>query len=333
MNSHSPAIPDTMRAALVEQSGDANAIISGRTDTPELKAGEVLIKVAAAGVNRPDVVQRQGHYPPPPGASPILGLEVAGEVVAVAEDVTDLHLGDNVCALLSGGGYAEYATADAGLCLPIPSTLSAIEAASLPEVAFTVWFNLVMQGGMASGQTVLIQGGSSGIGSFAIQLAKAMGCKVITTAGNAAKVSACSSWGADIAIDYRQQDFVELTRQAGGCDLVLDMVGGDYINKHIKCCKPGGRIINIAFLMGANVEVNLMPLMLKQLTLTGSTLRSQPLTLKRKIAAEVKQTVWPLIEQGAIRPAVDRSFTLDEASAAHALMESSQHIGKIVLTL
>ncbi|HEY8570324.1 NAD(P)H-quinone oxidoreductase [Microbulbifer sp.] len=303
-------------------------------DTPEVGAGEVLIRVEAAGVNRPDVVQRQGYYPPPPGASPVLGLEVAGEIVAVGEGVSRWQVGDRVCALTNGGGYAEYALAPAGQCLPIPQGLNAVEAAALPETFFTVWSNLMHRAGLKQGEVLLVHGGSSGIGTTAIQIAANLGVRVFATAGSAEKCAACEKLGAERAINYREQDFVAEVLAATdgkGADVILDMVGGDYVDRNIQCAARDGRIVNIAFLAGAKVEVNMLPVMLKRLILTGSTLRPQPAEVKAAIAQDLEAQVWPLVAAGKIRPQIAATFPLAEVAAAHRLMESSSHIGKIVL--
>lgn len=298
---------------------------------PEPAPGEVLIQVAAAGVNRPDVMQRQGKYPPPPGASDIPGLEVAGTIVAVGEGVTEWSAGDAVCALLTGGGYAEFATTDARLCLPVPGDLTMTEAAALPETFFTVWHNVFERARLQPGETLLVHGGSSGIGTTAIQIAKALGATVFTTAGSADKCAACEKLGADRAINYRDEDYVEIVKAAGGADVVLDMVGGDYIARDVKAMKVEGRHVNIAFLKGSKIEIDMMPVMLKRLSLMGSVLRSQPADNKARIAKALREQVWPLLADGRIRPQVHATFPLAEAAQAHALMESSQHIGKIVL--
>lgn len=325
----------TMNAVTFSQPGDFSVMHLEHMPVPHCNDDEVLIRVMAAGVNRPDVLQRRGLYPPPKGASPLLGLEVAGEVVACGAGVTQWKDGDLVCALCNGGGYAEYVNVPAGQCLPVPSGLSPLEAASLPETFFTVWSNVVDRGQLKAGESLLVHGGSSGIGITAIQLASALGAKVFTTAGSREKCDACLELGADHAINYREQDFVteiETLTAGAGVDVILDMVGGDYIEKNIRCAANDGRIINIAYLRGPRAEVNFMPIMLKRLTLTGSTLRPQSLEYKTSIANALKQQVWPLIESGTIKPVIDSQFTLQQAGAAHQRMESSQHIGKIMLT-
>ena len=313
--------------------------------TPKPGPGEVLIQVQAAGINRPDLLQRAGHYPPPPGASDILGLECAGEIVQLGADVTDWAMGDRVCALLSGGGYAEYATAPAGQCLPIPQGLSLTEAASLPETYFTVWSNLFDRAKLKAGENLLVHGGTSGIGVAAIQLASALGVRVMATAGSAEKCQACLTLGATLAVQYDEHDFVPVAQEFGaqgngqeangvsGVDVILDMVGGDYVARNIDALAPDGRLVNIAFLKGSLVKVDLMPVMLKRLTLTGSTLRPRPPAFKAAIAKNLKIQVWPLFEKAAIRPVVFATFPLKSANAALQLMESGEHIGKIVLEM
>jgi len=296
---------------------------------------EVLIRVAAAGVNRPDIFQRRGLYPPPPGASDIPGLEVAGHIVATGTSVTRWQTGDRVCALLSGGGYSNYALAHENLCLPIPEGLSEIEAAAMPETACTVWHNLVQRGRLARGDTALIHGGSSGIGTLAIQVAVALGARVFATAGSEKKCRFCEQLGAEQAFNYQSEDFVTLKQMTDGhgADVILDMVGGDYIQRNIRCAAYRGRVVNIAFLRGSRAEVDFMPIMLKQLTLTGSTLRSQALEDKSEIVAAVEKHLWPLVAAGRVRPVIDRQFPIEAAADAHRLMESSSHMGKIMLTV
>jgi NADPH:quinone reductase len=303
---------------------------------PQPGDGEVLIRVAAAGVNRPDVVQRQGHYPPPPGASDLPGLEVAGTVTALGPNVTGISVGDEVTALLSGGGYAEYATAAAAVCLPIPAGLSMIEAAALPENYFTVWTNLFERAGCKAGEDVLIHGGTSGIGTTAIQLAKAFGARVFATAGTHAKARFCESLGAVRGIDYRTEDFVEIVKNATdgkGVAVILDMVAGTYVQRNIEAAAVEGRIVVIAVQGGARAEIMMNKLMIKRLTLTGSTLRPRTVAQKAAVAEGVRKNVWPLLAAGRVRPIIHASFPLAEASEAHRLMESSSHIGKIMLTV
>ncbi|WP_347331924.1 NAD(P)H-quinone oxidoreductase [Marinimicrobium locisalis] len=314
--------------------GEASRMELAQGPRPQPGADEVLIEVAAAGVNRPDVLQRKGVYPPPDDASPVLGLEVSGRVVACGESVTRWRPGDEVCALVNGGGYADYALAPAAQCLPVPEGVSLEEAASLPETLFTVWHNLWQRAQLQPGETLLIHGGASGIGTAAIQLGKALDHTVIVTAGSREKCDACRALGADRAICYRDEDFateVKAFTEGRGADVILDMVGGDYIQRNFKAAAPEGRIVNIAYLKGSKAEVDFMPLMLKRLTLTGSTLRAQGAAVKAAIAKELEQRVWPLIALGRIKPQVNHRFALAEAAQAHELMESNQLIGKIIL--
>ena len=299
-------------------------------------AGEVLIRVAAAGVNRPDVHQRQGNYPPPPGASDIPGLEVAGEIVAVGEGVTEWRAGDSVCALVTGGGYAEYCLAPAPQCLPVPKGLTAVEAAGIPETFFTVWTNAFERGRLAAGETLLVHGGSSGIGTVAIQLGRAFGARVFATAGSPEKCAACATLGAERAINYRDEDFVAVVKEqtdGRGADVILDMVGGDYIPRNVDCLALEGRLVLIALQRGAKAELNFAALMFRRLTITGSSLRPRTVEQKGAIARALRERVWPLLESGQVRPVVHARFPLAEAAAAHRLMESSAHIGKIILVI
>jgi NADPH:quinone reductase len=293
-----------------------------------------LIEVAAAGVNRPDVLQRQGGYAPPPGASDIPGLEVAGRIVAVGEGAGAWKVGDSVCALVAGGGYAEYCAAPAPQCLPVPGKLDLIHAAALPETFFTVWTNVFDRGRLLRGETFLVHGGSSGIGTTAIQLAHAFGTRVIATAGSDEKCDACRKLGADIAVNYRTGDFAANVMEATegkGADVILDMVGGDYIAKNLSCLAVEGRLVQIAFLKGSKAEINLLPLMMKRQTLTGSTLRPRSVAQKAEIAQALREKVWPLLEAGKVAPVIHKTFPLAQAADAHRLMESSAHVGKIVL--
>jgi NADPH:quinone reductase len=328
------AIPATMRYVDHGAGGGPEVLHARQGPVPELGAGEVLVRVAFAGVNRPDCLQRSGRYPPPADASPYIGLEVAGEVVAVGQGVTEWKPGDAVCALTNGGGYAEYAAAPAGQVLPVPDGLSMQQASALPETYFTVWANLIERGRLAKGETVLIHGGSSGIGITAIQMAKAWGATVYCTVGSTEKADACLAIGADAAINYRSHDFVEEVRRLTsnrGADVVLDMVGGPYIERNLKLMALEGRLVQIAFLQPSRIEVDWMPLMLKRLTFTGSTLRARPPAEKARLAQQLREHVWPLLAQGRLLPVIHRVFPLEEAAAAHALMESSEHIGKILL--
>jgi len=295
---------------------------------PQPGPEEVLIRVAAAGVNRPDVLQRKGAYPPPSGASPILGMEVAGEVASIGPNVNRWRAGDRVCALVAGGGYAEYCIAPALQCLPVPRGLTMVEAAAIPETFFTVWTNVFDRGRLKAGERILIHGGSSGIGTAAIQLARAFGAQVIVTAGSRAKCEACLQLGAHQAINYREQDFVAA---AGKVDVILDMVGALYFERNLSCLATDGRLVQIAVQSGSKVQLDLVPVMQRRIYITGSTLRPRTAAQKGAIAAELESQVWPLLESGQVKPIVYRTFPLAEAAAAHALMESSEHIGKIVL--
>jgi len=326
-------IPATMTVIEITEPGGPNVLKPGTRDVPSPADGEVLVKVQAAGVNRPDVLQRLGAYPPPPGASDIPGLEIAGEVVALGNGVDNLNVGDQVCSLVTGGGYAEYCVAPAPQCMPIPKGLSITEAGAVPETFFTVWNNVFDRSGLKEGESFLVHGGTSGIGTTAIQLAKAFGAKVFATAGSDDKCQACLDLGADRAINYKTEDFVKIAKEEteGGLDVILDMVGGDYIQKNIKALRPEGRLCYIAFLGGSKAEVDFMPVMLKRLTITGSTLRASSVAFKEAIARNLQEKVWPMIETGKVKPVMHAEFSLEEAMQAHALMESSQHIGKIVL--
>jgi NADPH2:quinone reductase len=328
------AIPAYMTAIDITKPGGPEVLVAGKHDVPEVKVSEVLIKVAYAGVNRPDCLQRMGAYPPPPGAPKIPGLEVSGEIVAVGPDVPKEMLGKQVAALVAGGGYGEYVCAHHTNTIPAPNGLSMAAAACIPETFFTVWHNVFQRGGLVAGDVILIHGGASGIGTTAIQLAKAFGAKVIVTAGSKEKCDACLKLGADHAINYKTQDFVEEARKitdGKGTDLILDMVGGSYIERNYDASSEDGRIVQIAFLGGPQVEVNFAKLMMKRLTHTGSTLRARSVEFKAQIAKELHEKVWPLIEAGKVAPVMHSEFALADAAKAHALMESSDHIGKIVL--
>jgi len=329
------AIPKTMQAIAITEPGPPEVLKPVTIATPEPSPGEVLIKVAAAGVNRPDCIQRAGHYPPPPGAPETPGLEVAGEVVAAGGSAAgDWQPGARVCALVAGGGYAEYCVAPAAQCLPVPGALAMTEAAALPETFFTVWSNVFDRAALAQGETLLVHGGASGIGTTAIQLARAFGAGVIVTCGSAAKQQACEALGAVKAINYREEDFVEAVKEATGqrgVDVVLDMVGGDYLPRNIAVMAPDGRLVQIAFLGGSKVSFDFGPVMRNRLTLTGSTLRPRPVAFKAAIAERLRERVWPLLERGEVRPVMYRSLPLAEAASAHALMESNAIIGKVVL--
>ncbi len=313
-----------------------NALQLSEAAQPKPAEHQLLIQVAAAGVNRPDLMQRQSVYPPPAGASPILGLEVAGTIVEIGSRVLDFNIGDRVCALVTGGGYAEYCLASASCCLPIPDGFSFTEAAALPETFFTVWSNLFERGHLAPGESLLVHGGGSGIGTTAIQLAKAFGSQVYVTAGSADKCRRCLALGADAAIDYRQQDFVESIQQltgGKGVDVILDMIGGDYFPRNLKCLAPEGRLVQIAIQNGMKSEINLWAVMAKRLTVTGSTLRARDDAFKGNIAKQLRDKVWPLLENGNIRPVIDSIFPLADAEQAHARMASNQHFGKIILEI
>jgi NADPH:quinone reductase len=327
-------IPASMTAIEIGQPGPPQVLRPASRPVPEPGPREVLIKVAAAGVNRPDVLQRKGAYPPPPGVSDIPGLEVAGEVVRIGSGVTEPSPGTRVCALLAGGGYAQYAIAPAAQCLPVPAGLSMEEAAALPETFFTVYYNLFMRARLRAGETLLVHGGSSGIGTTAVLLAKAMGAHVIVTAGSAEKCAACRKLGADAAINYQEEDFVARTLEVsggGGADVILDIVGGEYLARNIAASAVNGRIAIIGTQGGAKAEIDLRSVMMKRLWLGGSTLRPQSVESKGAIAAALRKEVWPLFESKGLRPLIHARFPLTEAARAHALMESSAHIGKIVL--
>ena len=323
-----------MKVVEISAPGGPEVLRLAERPRPSPGAGEVLIQVVAAGVNRPDVMQRSGSYPPPPGASDIPGLEVAGAIVELGTGVTGFAVGDRVCALVAGGGYAEYCVAPAGQCLPVPTGLTEIEAASLPETFFTVWSNVFDRAGLRPGESFLVQGGSSGIGVAAIQLAHALGSRVFATAGSADKCAACERLGAERAINYRDEDFVAVVKaQTGGrgVDVILDMVGGDYLVRETAALAEDGRLVFINTMGGAKTTVNLRDIMVKRLTVTGSTLRARPVAVKAQIAQRLLQHVWPLLEVGKVKPVIYRSFPFAQAAQAHALMESSEHVGKIVL--
>jgi NADPH2:quinone reductase len=330
------SLPETMRAVEITEPGGPDVLKPCTRPTPVPGDHEILIRVEAAGVNRPDALQRAGAYPPPPDASDLPGLEVAGTVAAVGKDVTRWELGDPVCALTPGGGYAEFVTIHADHALPIPSGLDMVQAGALPETCFTVWHNVFERGALQPKETLLVHGGSSGIGTTAIQLAKAFGSRVYVTAGSAEKCTACLALGADRAINYRDEDFVDVIQtetKRRGVDVILDMVGGDYIAKNHRIAAEDGRIVQIAFLKGSKAEIDFTRLMIKRLTHTGSTLRPRTDAVKAGIARALEEKVWPLVAAGDVKPLIHKTFPLDDAAGAHALMESSAHIGKIVLTL
>jgi putative PIG3 family NAD(P)H quinone oxidoreductase len=329
-------LPETMRFIDLPKPGAPEAMVPARGPLPTLRPGEILVRVEAAGVNRPDIAQRQGSYPPPPGASPILGLEVAGEVVALGEVATGFSLGDRVTALANGGGYAEYCAVPATQALVWPKGYDAVRAAALPETFFTVWANLFMMAGLASGETVLIHGGSSGIGTTAIQLAAALGARAFVTVGNAEKADACRKLGAARAIDYKTEDFAAVVKAEteGGVDVILDMIGASYFDRNLASLKRDGRLSIIAFLGGAVAEkANLTPIMVKRLKVMGSTMRPRTAAEKAEIRDQLQAKVWPLIEDGKLAPVIHRVFDFNDVVAAHRLMESSDHIGKIMLRL
>ena len=325
---------ENMRHVDHRPGGDADCLRLVDGPVPEPGPQDVLVRVAYAGINRPDVFQRSGSYPPPPDASPLLGLEIAGEIVALGSEVSGWKVGDQVCALTPGGGYAQYCVAPAEHCLPVPEGLSLLEAAALPETYFTVWSNVFQRGRLQPGEHFLVHGGSSGIGLTAIQLAKQLGATVFTTVGNSEKIEACQRAGADRVINYHEEDFAEVVKQAtdgNGVDVILDMVGGDYIPRNIKSLAIEGRLVQIAFLKGSRVELDTSAIMRKRLTFTGSTLRPRSREEKAGIAEELRAKVWPLLEQGLCRPVIHATFPLGDVAEAHRLMESSQHIGKIML--
>jgi putative PIG3 family NAD(P)H quinone oxidoreductase len=329
-------LPTQMTVIAISAPGGPDVLVPEQRPCPRPQAGEILVKVAAAGVNRPDVMQRQGLYPPPPGASDIPGLELAGTVVERGAGAERFAIGDAVCALVAGGGYAEYAVAHETCALRVPEPLSMVEAAAIPETFFTVWHNVFERGALKSGETMLVHGGSSGIGTTAIQLAKAFGARVIVTAGSPIKCERCLALGADYAVNYRSEDFVAAAKAATGgkgVELVIDMIGGDYIERNYEAAAVEGRIVQIAFQDAPRANVDFRRLMFKRLHHTGSTLRARPVNEKAAIARAIEKEVWPVITAGKVKPVIDRTFPLAQAAAAHALMETSSHIGKIVLSL
>ena len=331
-----PSIPSTHRVIEITEPGKPEVLKARSRDVPSPGAGEVLIKVAAAGVNRPDVLQRLGKYPVPPGASDLPGLEVAGTIARLGEGVTQWKVGERVCALTPGGGYAEHCIAPASNCLPIPAGLDFVQAASLPETYFTVWSNVFDRGGLKAGETLLVQGGSSGIGVAAIQLVHAMGNRVFATAGTPEKCAACEKLGAERAINYKTEDFVAAVKaltDGKGVDVILDMVAGDYVPREVKALADDGRIVIIATLGGSKATLDLMEVLRRRLVITGSTLRPRPVSFKAAIAQSLRAKVWPLVEAGKIKPVIYATFPLADAARAHELMEGGEHIGKIVLTV
>ena len=328
------SLPSRMTAIAIRSPGGPEVLVPEERPLPALGASDILVRVRAAGVNRPDVMQRKGQYPPPPGAPDIPGLEIAGEVVAAGDKAKRWKIGDRVCALVAGGGYAQYCLTDEATALPVPKGFSFVEAAALPETFMTVWHNVFERGGLKARETLLIHGGSSGIGTTAIMLAKQFGAKVIVTAGSPEKCRACVKLGADVAIDYNKEDFVAATKKAtggNGAELILDMIGGDYVDRNFEAAAVEGRVVQIATQKGPKVTIDLRRLMLKRLTHTGSTLRARPVEDKAAIARALEQRVWPLLESGKVRPVIDSTYPLERAADAHARMETSLHIGKIVL--
>jgi len=325
-----------MIAIEIREPGEPDVLVPAERPRPSPGSGEVLIKVGAAGVNRPDVFQRRGRYPPPPGASDIPGLEIAGTIEALGADVRDWRVGDPVCALVAGGGYAEYCTAPAPQCLPVPRGLDVAAAAAIPETFFTVWTNVFERGRLQAGESILVHGGSSGIGTTAIQIARARGARVFATARTAEKCAACERLGAERCINYREADFVDVVNKltgGRGVDVVLDMVGAEYFPRNLDVLAVEGRLVEIATLRGVKAELNIQTIMHRRLTVTGSTLRARPVAEKGAIARAVREHVWPLVESGAVKPMVFKTFPLRDAASAHRLMESGDHIGKIVLTI
>ncbi|RME17270.1 MAG: NAD(P)H-quinone oxidoreductase [Alphaproteobacteria bacterium] len=323
----------TMRAVEITRPGGPEVLRPVERPVPEARAGEIVIRLAWAGVNRPDALQRAGSYAPPKDASDLPGLEGAGHVAAIGAGVSGWKIGDAVTALLPGGGYAEYVATPAAHALPVPDGMDLRDAACLPETFFTVWSNVFMRGGLKAGERFLVHGGTSGIGTTAIQLAHVFGARVFATAGSSKKLRVCRDLGAEVAINYREEDFVEVLRAAGGADLILDMVGGSYIGRNIRALADDGRLVHIAFLSGPKAEINFAQIMARRLTVTGSTLRPQSVAAKARIAAELREKVWPLLAAGRIAPVIDSTFPLEQAQAAHERIESPEHIGKIVLKI
>lgn len=324
-------IPEKMEVAAMRGHGGPEVLVFETRAVPRPSSAQVLIQIEAAGVNGPDIMQRKGLYPAPPGASDLLGLEVAGTVVALGDGIAGWAVGDKVAALTDGGGYAQYCVADARHCLPVPDGISVRDAAGLPETFITVWSNLFMEGGLKAGETLLVHGGAGGIGTTAIQLAKAFGVRVFATDSPAARCKLCAELQADRVIDYAQEDFVSVVREAGGADMILDIVGGPYIERNIKVASPGARIVQLAFALGSKVEINLMPVMLKRITYTGSTLRTRSPEFKARTVAELREKVWPEIEAKHIKVVTSEVFPLAKAAEAHALMQNAGHTGKILL--
>ena len=325
-------LPKTMKTIELREFGTPDVLESGCRDVPEIRHNEVLVKVVGAGVNGPDIVQRRGHYPPPKGASDLLGLEVSGEIVAVGNDVSNWALGQRICALTNGGGYAEYVAIDASHCLPIPEGITELDAAGLPETFFTVWSNLFFRQNVQKDSLLLVHGGAGGIGSTAIQLGSALGLKVFTTCSSSDRSKFCEEIGADRVINYKEEDFVEIVREAGGANIILDTVGGDYVARNIKASAPDARIVQLAFNKGSKIEIDLMPIMLKRICYTGSTLRSRPGSFKADVAADLLDKVWPLFKSHRLKTLTHATFPFEKASLSHEMMEASKHTGKILLT-
>lgn len=322
---------ETMPVVEMREAGAPEVLELGQRPVPEIKADEVLIEVVATGVNGPDIMQRKGLYPPPPGASDLLGLEVSGRIARVGSDVSDWNVGDEVCALTNGGGYAGFVAVEAGHCLPVPTGVPLEDAAGLPETYFTVWSNVFMDAKLCEGQSLLVHGGAGGIGTTAVQLGKAFGATVFATDTGEARLQLIRDLGADLVVDYAADDFVEAVREAGGADVILDIVGGDYIARNIKAAKPDGRIVQLAFAKGSKVDINLMPIMLKRLVYRGSTLRSRPSAQKSEIARQLREFVWPKFADGSLRPVTSVRLPLADAAKAHQMMQDAGHTGKILL--
>ncbi len=325
-------VEKTMKVIELPEYGGVDVMTLGTRPIPKPSSNEVLIKITAAGVNGPDIIQRQGHYPPPPGASDLMGLEVSGEIIQIGSNVSKWEIGDLVCALTNGGGYAEYVAVEATHCLPIPKGVSLVDAAGLPETYFTVWSNIFFNHQILKNALFLVHGGAGGIGSTAIQLGKAMELRVYTTSGKPEGCDFCLEMGAERAINYNREDFVDVVKEAGGADIILDIIGGDYIGRNLKAAKMDARIIQLAFRTGSRVKVNLMPIMLKRLTLTGSTLRPRPKEFKAAVAADLQAQIWPLLAKRTIKTTTHKVFTFEEARSAHEMMEAANHRGKILIT-
>ena len=326
-------LPNSMRTIEISRPGDADVLRIDERPLPKVQPHEVLVKVIGAGVNGPDLLQRRGHYPPPKGASDLLGLEVSGEIIAIGDSVSRWKVGDKICALVNGGGYAEYVAVDASHCLPIPQNIAPLDAAGIPETYFTVWSNLFLNQKIVKGDILLVHGGAGGIGTTAIQLGKQMGMRVFTTCSNEASMKFCESLGAERAINYKEEDFVDVVRIAGGANLIQDIIGGEYISRNIKAAAPDARIVQLAFNQGSKIEIDLMNIMLKRLIFTGSTLRSRPVDFKSLIASDLEKTVLPMFENNSLRTLTHSVFKMDQVIEAHKLMEASGHQGKIILLM